>query len=69
MEFEAGKLLYKSSEVAKLLGITVATLKKLVLTGKIECMTVNTHRYFTKEQILAYIKNNTTIMIDGDDAK
>lgn len=69
MDFETGKLLYKSSEVAKLLGITVATLKKLVLTGKIECMTVNTHRYFTKEQITAYIKNNTTIVLDDKDNK
>lgn len=59
MEFDNNKLLYKSSEVAKMLGITVATLKKLVLTNKINCMTVNTHRFFTKEQILDYIETNT----------
>lgn len=62
MDFNNDKLLYKSSEVAGMLGITVATLKKLVLTGKIECMTVNTHRYFTKEQVMEYIKDHTTIL-------
>jgi excisionase family DNA binding protein len=59
MEFESSKLLYKSSEVAKLLGVTTTTLKKLVLTGKIQCLVVNTHRYFTKEHIKEYIEKNT----------
>ena len=60
MGFDSEKLVYKSSEVAKMLGITPATLKKLVLTNKIECMVVNTHRYFTKEQVDSYIKSTST---------
>ena len=60
MGFDSEKLVYKSSEVAKMLGITPATLKKLVLTNKIECMVVNTHRYFTKEQVDNYIKSTST---------
>lgn len=60
MDFDNGKLLYKSSEVAGMLGITVATLKKLVLTGKIQCVVMNTHRYFTKEQIKEYIEEHTS---------
>lgn len=54
------KLLYKSSEVAKLLNITTATLKKLVLNGKIDAITVNTHRFFTKEAIEKFINENST---------
>ena len=69
MDFDTSKLLYKSSEVAAMLGITVATLKKLVLTGKIECMTVNTHRYFTKDQVMAYIKDHTTILDSNNKKK
>lgn len=59
MGFDSEKLVYKSSEVAKLLGITPATLKKLVLTNKIECMVVNTHRYFTREQVNNYINKSS----------
>lgn len=54
------KLLYKSSEVAKLLNITTATLKKLVLSGKIEAITVNTHRFFTKSAIEKFIEENSS---------
>jgi len=65
MDFENdGKLLYKSSEVAKMFGITVATLKKYVLEGKIQCISQNTHRYFTKEQIKDYISKNTIVVED-----
>ncbi len=62
MELDSNKLLYKSSEVAKMFGITTATLKKWVKTGKIDCITQNTHRYFTKEQIQEYIDRNTTFL-------
>lgn len=61
MDFDSSKLLYKSSEAAKMLGLTTATLKKLTLSGKIKCVTVNTHRYYTKEQITDYINENTFI--------
>lgn len=62
MDLDSNKLLYKSSEVAKMFGITTATLKKWVKTGKIDCITQNTHRYFTKEQIQDYIDRNTTFL-------
>lgn len=62
MDLDNNKLLYKSSEVAKMFGITTATLKKWVKTGKIDCITQNTHRYFTKEQIQEYIDKNTTFL-------
>jgi excisionase family DNA binding protein len=49
------KLLYKSSEVANMLGITTATLKKLVNDNKIEAVVIRTHRYFTQEAIKKFL--------------
>lgn len=63
MENNNDKIFFKSSEVAKMFGITVATLKKLVLTDQIECTLINNHRYFTKESIDNFTRthsNNTT---------
>lgn len=54
-----GQLLYKASAVAQMLNITAPTLKKLVLTGKIDCVTINGRRYFTQEAINRYIEENT----------
>lgn len=57
MEFEnTSKTLYKSSEVARMLGISSATLKKLSLTGQIKCITLNSHRYYTKEDIVSFLE-------------
>lgn len=51
MKNNDGKLLYKSSEVASSLGISLATLKNWSLKGKIDYLTINKHRYYTKEAI------------------
>ncbi len=51
------KKLYKSSEVAKLLGITTATLKNHYKLGLIEAITINSHRYYTQDAIDKYLKN------------
>lgn len=53
------KFLYKSSEVSKILNMSSETLKKLVLSGNIDAITVNTHRYFTKDAIEKFIDENS----------
>lgn len=55
-ELKIGKL-YKSSEVAKMLNITPATLKNHFKKGLIEAVTINSHRYYTAEAIMTYIEN------------
>ena len=52
--------LYKSSEVAKMLGITTATLKNHYKAGLIEAVVINTHRYYTMESIQNYINAGRT---------
>lgn len=49
--------LYKSSEVAKLLGISIATLKNHYKAGLISAITINGHRYYTQEAIDKYLEN------------
>lgn len=60
MEFES-KALYKSSEVAKMLGISPATLKKLSLSKEINFITLNKHRYYTKEDIVNFLDNHRSM--------
>ena len=47
--------LFKSSEVAKMLGITPATLKNHWKMGLIDAVIINTHRYYTMEAIHKYL--------------
>ena len=62
MEFEnSNKALYKSSEVAKMLGISSATLKKLSLSKEINYITLNKHRYYTKQDIVDFLENHRSM--------
>lgn len=47
--------LFKSSEVAKMLGITPATLKTHWKLGLIDAVIINTHRYYTMDAIKKYL--------------
>lgn len=58
------KALYKSSEVAKMLGISSATLKKLSLKNEIKFITINKHRYYVKEDIVSFLENHKSIEDD-----
>lgn len=58
---EGDKLLYKASEVASMLGITNMTLKKLVLSKKIAAVTINTHRYFKKDEVERFIADSMVV--------
>ena len=59
MSLDETKLLFKSAEVARLLNISSPTLKKLCQDGKIDCIVINTHRYFTKAAIDKFIRENS----------
>lgn len=56
-EINTDKKLLKSSEVAKILGISTATLKNHYKQGLIEAITINSHRYYTEDAINRYLEN------------
>lgn len=53
------KILRKSTEVAQMLNISAATLKKLVMRGEIQAITINNRRYFSDEAISDFIFKHT----------
>jgi len=58
---ENKKKLLKSSEVAQLLNISMATLKKYFKEGLICAIVINGRRYYTEEAINDFINNGKTI--------
>jgi excisionase family DNA binding protein len=63
--------LCRASEVAKILGISVKTVHKLVREGKLHCVQVTAReRRFTPEQVQQYIESQSTrIRVDKKDPR